>query len=58
MSNELTLEPAPPYSSFARHTAPDQWESQTTRLVDDRWMDLIMSKLKDLSDYQEKNSRS
>ena len=57
MPSEWTLEPPPPMASFNSHHAPDQWEAQTTRLVDERWMELIMAKLKDLSDYQDKKAK-
>jgi len=54
LAAELTLEPPPPYSSFSSHNPPDQWETQHTRLVDDRWCELFMAKLKDLAEFQEK----
>eukprot|EP00438_Fugacium_kawagutii_P019951 Skav226914 [mRNA] locus=scaffold1147:32653:34984:+ [translate_table: standard] len=55
--NEMTLEPAPPYAAFSRHCPPDAWEAQHTRLVDERWIDLMMSKLRDLAEYQEKRGK-
>lgn len=54
LSQELTLEPPPPYASFANHAAPEMWEVQHTRLIDDRWSELFLSKLKELAEYQEK----
>lgn len=57
LCNELTLEPAPPYSSFAQHNPPSQWEAQHSRLLDDRWVELAMSKVRDLSDYQDKRGK-
>ena len=57
LAAELTLEPPPPYASFSSHTAPDPWETQHTRLVDDRWSELFLSKLKEIAEYQEKRSK-
>ena len=57
LANELTLEPPPPYASFNNHTAPEQWEVQHTRLIDDRWCELFMAKLKELAEYQEKKGK-
>ena len=57
LSSELTLEPPPPYASFAQHSAPDVWEVQHSRLIDDRWMELFLSRLKDMAEYQEKKSK-
>ena len=51
LAAEVSLEMPPPYSSFASHVAPDLPHS---RLLDPRWVDLMMSRLRDLSDYQEK----
>ena len=50
LSSELTLEPPPPYASFAQHSAPDVWEVQHSRLIDDRWMELFLSRLKDMAE--------
>lgn len=54
LAGELALEPAPPYHAFARHQSPAAWEVPHSRLVDGRWFELIMSKLKDMAEYQEK----
>ena len=54
LAGELSLEPPPPYASFVSHQPPEPWESPHTRLVDSRWFDLLMSKLKSLADFQEK----
>ena len=57
MSGELTLEEAPPIHSFANHQLPESWESPHTRLVDGRWLELIMAKLKDIAEFQEKKAK-
>ena len=54
LASEMTLEPPPPYASFAQHSPPEQWEVQHTRLMDERWSELFLSRLKDLAEYQEK----
>ena len=57
LASETTLEPPPPYASFSLHAAPDAWELQHTRLLDGRWVELFLAKLKDLAEYQEKKSK-
>ncbi len=55
--SELSLEGAPPYSSFSTHSPPSSWETPHTKLVDSRFFDLVVSKLEDLTDFQEKKHR-
>eukprot|EP00438_Fugacium_kawagutii_P018145 Skav206345 [mRNA] locus=scaffold3448:16189:18383:+ [translate_table: standard] len=57
LAGELLLEDAPPVSSFAAHQLPSVWDSHHTKLVDTRWMELIMTKLQNLADYQEKKGK-
>ena len=57
MAQELSLEQPPPYTSYATHTMPSTWESHHTRLADSRWIELMMAKLRDVSDYQEKKAK-
>ena len=57
VASELTLEEAPPFASFSRHSPPEVWETQHTRLIEGRWVDLILNKLKDLADYHEKRNK-
>lgn len=57
LASELSLEPAPPYASFTSHTAPAAWETPRTKLIDGRWFELILSRLKDLAEFQEKKAR-
>ena len=54
LASEVMMELPPPYSSFLSHQPPEQWELQHSRLLDPRWVELMMGKLKDLSDFQEK----
>ena len=57
IASELALEPAPPYSSFSSHVPPSSWETPHTKLIDSRFFDLVVSKLKDLADFQDKKHR-
>lgn len=57
VAGEISLEPAPPQHAFQNHAPPGPWEAQHTRLIDDRFYDLIIAKLRDLADFQEKRSK-
>lgn len=54
VAGEISLEDPPPYSSFSTHRGVEPWESPHSRLLDERWLELILSKLKDIADFQEK----
>ena len=54
LAAEVAMEAPPPYSSFQNHSAPEPFELPHSKLLDPRWVELMMSKLKDLSEYQEK----
>lgn len=53
MAGELSLEPPPPFSSYAQHQAPSiqDGESPFSKLLDPRWAELAMTHLKDTEDY-------
>eukprot|EP00438_Fugacium_kawagutii_P016871 Skav223761 [mRNA] locus=scaffold521:339:1994:+ [translate_table: standard] len=57
VSSELCLEEPPPFSSFAAHRPIEPWETPCTKLVDERWLEIILAKLKDLSDYQDRRQK-
>ena len=57
IASELSLEAAPPYTSFQNHSPPSSWETPHTKLVDGRLFDLVVSKLKDLAEFHEKKSK-
>ncbi|CAE8649387.1 unnamed protein product, partial [Polarella glacialis] len=57
LAAEILLEQPPPFSSFARHQLPEPTELQHSRLVDPRWIDAIMAKLKEAEDFQERRKR-
>ena len=54
LAAEMALEAPPPYSAFAVHQPPAIWEQPHTRLIDHRWVDLCMARLRDVADYHEK----
>lgn len=57
LASEATLEIPPPFSAFSQHTPPEPWELQHSQLIDPRWVELFLAKLKDLAEYQEKKSK-
>ena len=53
---EHTLLPVPPYSSFARHAqSPDLLPH--SRLIDPRWLEVALGRLKELDDLRERRQR-
>ena len=57
VAGELMLEEAPPLASFAQHSLPMAHEAPYTRLVDGRWLDLVVQKLADYDTLSEKKKR-
>ena len=57
LASEATLENPPPFSAFSQHTPPEPWELQHSQLLDPRWVELFLAKLKDLAEYQEKKAK-
>eukprot|EP00435_Cladocopium_sp_Y103_P014703 s4063_g3.t1 len=57
LAAEISLEPAPPSHSFQNHVPPETWEVPHTRLIDPRWFELMLAKLKDFADFQEKKQK-
>ena len=53
LSGELSLENHPPYGAFASHPAVESYEAPHTKLIDGRWFELIVSKLKGIATFQE-----
>lgn len=53
LSGELSLEGHPPYGAFAAHPNVESYEAPHTKLIDGRWFDLIVSKLKGIATFQE-----
>lgn len=57
LASEVTLENPPPFSAFGHHATPEPWELQHSQLLDPRWVELFLTKLKDLAEYQEKKAK-
>eukprot|EP00438_Fugacium_kawagutii_P022422 Skav224784 [mRNA] locus=scaffold428:252344:254481:+ [translate_table: standard] len=53
----LGLEDNPPFSSFAGHRGLESFEEPHTKLVDGRFLDLVLARLKDLSEFQERKGK-
>ena len=53
LAQEVLLEPYPPFSAFGRRTGLDQLESPQSRLLDPRWMELFIHKVKEQDAYGE-----
>ena len=45
LSQEMSLEPPPPYASFNAHVIPDQLDVPFTRIMDPRWVEAMAAKL-------------
>ena len=55
LASELALESqTPPFSAFARHVPPEFQESPHTRLVDPRWIEALMYRVREMDDYAER----
>ena len=53
VAGEVLLEEPPPFPSFVSHTLPSGAEIPFTKLVDARWMELFMSRLREVDLYLE-----
>ena len=57
LAQELLLEHAAPFASFQNKKGPEVWAQTTSKLVEDRWLDVMMWKLKDKDSYLESRRR-
>ena len=57
LAQEFLLELPPPYSSFSTRRAVEVGEAQSTRLVDDRFLEVMMWRLKDRDSFHESKKR-
>ena len=57
LGQEILLEPGPPLSSFVGRRLPEPWEQPITRLIDDRWAEILMWRLKDRDSFVEARKR-
>ena len=53
LASECLLEGPPPYQSFSHHSPPGPQEMQHSVLLDARWMELFVARIKDLDSYNE-----
>ena len=57
LSQEMLLEDAAPYSAFLGRRAPDMSEQAATKLVDERFLEVMVWRLKDRDNYIESRKR-
>lgn len=57
LAQEFLLELPPPYSAFGQRKSLDPAEQQSTRLVDDRFLEVMMWRLKDRDSFHEGKKR-
>ena len=57
LAQEFLLELPPPYGSFSNRRPVDPSEHQSTRLVDDRFLEVMMWRLKDRDSFHESKKR-
>ena len=57
LAQEYLLELPPPYGSFAQRRPIDPSEQQATRLVDDRFLEIMMWRLRDRDNFHESKKR-
>lgn len=57
LAQELLLENAPPYQSFQNKRAPDVTEQIATRLIEERFLEVALWRLKDRDSYLESRRR-
>ena len=57
MSQEILLEPAPPYAAFHNRRMPEPHEQAASKLVDERWLAVLQWKLRDQDNYLEVRRR-
>jgi hypothetical protein len=49
----MSLEPAPPFAAFAKHRPPEASEEQKTKIMDGRWITLLMHRIREREAYTE-----
>ncbi len=57
LAQEALLEPAAPFGAFGSRRLPDQWEQATSKILEDRWVDVLMWRIKDRDSYIEARKR-
>ena len=51
LASEISLEPSPPFGAFSRPRVLDTFESRQTRLLDPRWISILMGRIKEREAY-------
>ena len=57
LAAEGSLEETPPFSSFSRHSPPDFYEGQHTKLWPPAWAEAFMHKVRETDDFVERRSK-
>ena len=57
VASELLLEDPPPMGAFNAHVLPTESEPPYTRLIDSRWLELVLAKLSDIDSLNEKKKK-
>lgn len=57
VSGELALEDPPPMAAFSSHTLPTEAEPQHSKLIDARWMELVLHRLNEIDQLTEKKRK-
>lgn len=57
LGNVMLMEGPPPYHLFAAHQSPTALDLPHTALIDPRWIELLLSHVKDMDSYQEAKKR-
>ena len=57
LAAEASLEDPPPFAAFNNHTLPSPTEPPFTKLLDVRWIELFLSRLRDIETYQEQRRK-
>ncbi|CAE7711939.1 unnamed protein product [Symbiodinium sp. CCMP2592] len=51
LASEIALEPSPPFGAFSRPRTLDPFEARQTRLLDPRWISILMGRIKERDAY-------
>ncbi len=57
LAGEFLLETPPPFSAFQNRRAPDPTEQVATRLIEDRFLDVMLWRIRDRDSYLESRKR-
>ena len=53
LASEMLLESPPPLSSFSKHRSPEPGESHQTKVMDPRWISLLMHRIRERESFIE-----